>query len=103
MEFPPLGVGGGIEEGFAGSFRNLEGVKGTPALPWGVSLLVCFSLPVTTRAQPFLRLFVDGWCSLCLLPVPTGNSFAPGLTRVHSYEGNVVPCTRPLTKRTPAG
>lgn len=40
---------------------------------------------------------------LCLLPVPTGNSFALGLTRVRSYDWNVVPRTSPLTEHTLAG
>lgn len=46
---------------------------------------------------------MDGWVFLCLLPVPTGNSFTLGLTWVHSYEGNVVPRTKLLTKHTLAG
>lgn len=40
---------------------------------------------------------------LCFLLVPRGNSFALGLTRAHRYEGNVVPCTKLLTKHTLAG
>lgn len=56
--------------------------------------------PVETLQQ---TLFMDGWRSLCLLPVPPGNSFALGLTRVHSCEGNVVPYSELLTKHTLAG
>lgn len=46
---------------------------------------------------------MDGWVFLCLLPVPNGSSFALGLTRVHSYEGNIVPRTNLLIKHTLTG